>query len=53
MAVWPESDEHLQQHAVGQQEHPWPAASPASTDHPRANRLVCQIRTPLVASLEL
>lgn len=53
LAVWPESDEHLCQCAVGQQEHPWSAASPTGADHPRANRLVCQIRTPLVASLEL
>lgn len=52
MAVWPESDEHIYQHAVGQQEHPWSAASPTGTDHPRANRLVCQIWTPLVPSLE-
>lgn len=53
MAVRPESDEHIHQHATGQQEHPRSVAPPASTDHPRANRLVCQIRTPLVASLEL
>lgn len=53
MAVWTESDEHLCQFVVGQQEHPWSAASPTGTDHPRANRLVCQIWTPLVAWVEL
>ena len=53
MAIWPESDEHLCQHADGQQEQPGSAASPPRAHHPRATWLVCQIWTPLVASLEL
>lgn len=50
MAVWPEPDEHVCQHAIDQQKHPGSAASPAAADYSWANGLVCQIRTPLVAS---
>uniref|UniRef100_A0A8D2ZWU1 non-specific serine/threonine protein kinase n=1 Tax=Scophthalmus maximus TaxID=52904 RepID=A0A8D2ZWU1_SCOMX len=53
MAVWPESGEHHRQRAVGQQDQSRSVASSAGTDYPRANRLVCQIWTPLVASAEL
>jgi len=53
MAVRPESDEHLSQHANDQQEHAGSAAPAAGPVHPRANGLVCQIWTPLVPCLEL
>lgn len=52
MAVQSKAHEHLCQHIDGQQEHPRSAASPPGSDHPRANRLVCQIRTPLVPHVE-
>lgn len=53
VAVWEESVEYCRQCIHGQQVPHRVPPSPACAHHPRANGLVSQIWTPLVASTEL
>lgn len=52
VAVWEKSAEHCHQCIHDQQVPHWVPSSPTCTQHPRANGLVSQIWTPLVASTE-